>query len=399
MRLGTALSKAAIIGIVIAIVVVVAGGAYAYYYMTQHGIQTTTTTTSAPTTISTTVAAPSTTSSASPTTSTTTSLATSTTAAKSVSGTIVFYTSIPKDIAVELIKLFNEKYPNVKVVLVRSGTGKLIAKLLAEIKAGKVEADVIWVADPASMNVLKEKGILLKWLPPEAKYIPKEFRDPDGYWIAGRVIMQVIAYNTKLIKNPPQRWSDLINKSYVETLPSPWRNGKWLGMPSPLYSGAVAVTVYALTKKYGWSFFETLAKNGWVVFEKSNGVVLKGVLTGEYPVGITLDYMVRMYQKQGAPVAMVLPKDGLVLIPSPIAITKTCKNLAAAKAFVEFMLSKEVQEYLAKKGIIPARVDVSPPPGTPSLSELEKRMIKINWNEMAKELQKIKEDFEKLTMG
>ncbi len=392
MQLRVGISKSAVAAIIAVIVIIAIGiGIYVAYYghKAPAGTPTPTTTSSAThTTVST-------------STTITTSSTSSTTApaTKSLSGTIVFYTSIPKDIAVELVKLFEKKYPNVHVVLVRSGTGKLMAKLLAEIKAGKIEADVIWIADPASMNVLKSKGILLKWLPPEAKYIPKELIDPDGYWIAGRVIMQVIAYNTKLVKNPPKKWADLIDKNYVETLPNGWKNGKWLGMPSPLYSGAVAVTAYALIHKYGWSFFETLAKNNWVVFEKSNGVVLKGVLTGEYPIGITLDYMVRQYQKQGASVAMVLPEDGYVLIPSPIAIVKTSKNLEAAKAFVEFMLSKEAQEYLAKRGIIPARTDVAPPPGTPSLSELEKNMIKIDWNEMAKELQEIKEKFEKLIMG
>jgi len=394
MQLRLGVSKLAVIVVTIVVAAIVAG--IAAYYASQLGKQTQTTpvpssstsstvlTTSTTTTHYTTKSTQTTTTSSAPTT---------------LSGTIVFYTSIPKNIAVELVKMFEKKYPGVHVVLVRSGTGKLIAKLLAEIKAGKIEADVVWVADPASMDVLKDKGILLKWVPPEAKYIPKEFQDPEGYWVAGRIIMQVIAYNTKIIKNPPKKWSDLVNKSYVATLPSQWRSGKWLGMPSPLYSGAVAVTVYALTQKYGWSFFEELAKNGWVVFEKSNGVVLRGVLTGEYPIGITLDYMVRMYQKQGAPVAMVIPEDGVVLIPSPIAIVKTSKNLEAAKAFVEFMLSKEVQEYLAKCGIMPARVDVAPPPGAPSLSELEKRMIKINWDEMAKHLQEIKEKFERLIIG
>ncbi|NPA96992.1 MAG: ABC transporter substrate-binding protein [Crenarchaeota archaeon] len=377
LRKGISRGVAIAIGIIIAAIVIGLGAWMAHHATTSYS--------------------PTSTSSPSATFSPTTSSSTSTTF--SLSGTLVFYTSIPKDIAVQLVKMFEQKYPNVHVILVRSGTGKLIAKLLAEIKAGKIEADVVWVADPASMDVLKDKGVLLKWMPPEAKYIPKELRDPDGYWVAGRVIMQVIAYNTKLIKNPPQRWVDLINKSFVESLPDGWKNGRWLGMPSPLYSGAVAVTVYALTHKYGWSYFETLAKNNWVVFEKSNGVVLKGVLTGEYPIGITLDYMVRMYKKQGAPVAMVLPKDGLILIPSPIAIIKTTKNLAAAKAFVEFMLSREVQEYLSKCGIMPARTDVSPPPGTPSLSELEKYMIKINWDEMAKQLQQIKEQFEKLIIG
>ncbi len=311
-----------------------------------------------------------------------------------VKGVIDFYTSIPKDMAIELIKMFNKKYPNVRVNLFRSGTAKVMAKLMAEVESGRIVADVIWVADPASIILLKQKGLLLKYVPPEAALIP--YKDPDGYWIAGRVILQVIAYNTKMIKEPPTSWKDLISPTYIEKLPKEWRSTSWLAMPNPLYSGAVTATVYALSNKYGWDYFSKLRKLG-VVVEKSNGAVLKGILMGKYPVGITLDYMVRGAEAKGEPIKMVIPKDGAILIPSPIAILKTTKYPEAAKVFVRFMLSKEVQEMLAKWGIIPARIDVSPPAGTPPLSQIP--AITINWDKMASNLEKIRDKFQEVVLS
>ncbi len=328
---------------------------------------------------------------------TTTTVVSSPTTAATVSGVIDFYTSIPKNIASELVRMFMEKYPNIKVNLVRSGTSKLMAKLLAEAKSGKIIADVVWLADPASINVLKSKGLLLRWTPPEARYVPEEFRDPDGYWVAGRIILQVIAYNTKLVSEPPKTWKELADGSYASKLPEEWRGKAWLAMPNPLYSGAATATVYALTGKYGWEFFKKLKSEGWLVVEKSNGVVLQGILAGKYPVGITLDYMVRARKAAGDPVDYVLPADGVVAIPSPIAIMKDTPYPEAAKLFVRFMLSKEVQEFLASKGVIPARTDVSPPPGAPNIAKLN--TIPIDWNKLSEELEKVKKTFEELVLG
>ncbi len=306
-----------------------------------------------------------------------------------VRGEIDFYTSIPKSLAEELVKMFEEKYPNVKVNLYRSGTSKIMAKLLAEVESGKIIADVVWVADPASIIVLKNKGLLMKYEPPEAKLIP--FKDPDGYWVAGRIILQVIAYNPSIIKNPPKKWIDLISENFINTLPKEWRNTNWIAMPNPLYSGAVTATVYALTEKYGWDYFLKLKKLGLVV-EKSNGVVLQGILAGKYPIGITLDYMVRLKKAAGENIDMVFPSDGVIAIPSPIAIMKNTPYPEVAKAFVRFMLSEEVQKKLAEWGVIPARIDVQPPKGTPQLSQLP--IIKIDWNALASKLEEIRSTFE-----
>jgi len=311
-----------------------------------------------------------------------------------VKGVVNFYTSIPKDMALELIKMFNEKYPNVKVNLFRSGTAKVMARLMAEVESGRVVADVVWVADPASIILLKQKGLLMKYVPPEASLIP--YKDPDGYWVAGRVILQVIAYNTKMIKDPPTSWKDLVSPAFIGKLPKEWRGGSWLAMPNPLYSGAVTATVYALSNKYGWGYFSELRKLG-VVVEKSNGAVLNGILIGKYPVGITLDYMVREAEAKGEPIKMVLPKDGAVLIPSPIAILKTTKYPEAAKVFVRFMLSKQVQEMLAKYGVIPAREDVQPPAGTPPLSKVP--VITVNWDKLALNMENVRSKFQEVVLS
>lgn len=320
---------------------------------------------------------------------------TSTQTAKEISGTIHFYTSIPKDIAVKIAEEFQKKYPNVKVEVYRSGASKVMAKLQAEIEAGKIIADVVWLADPGNTIYLKNKGVLMKYMPKDADKVP--VKDPEGYWIAGRFIAPVIAYNTEIVKNPPKKWSDLVDSNYRASLPSPWNTAEgWVAIPNPLYSGAATAWVYGLSEKYGWDYFKKAKEMGIVVL-KSNGAVKNAVIEGQDPIGVTLDYMVRQAIAKGAPINYVYPEDGTVLIPSPIAIMKTTENPDAAKAFVDFLLSKEVQELLVQYGIIPARTDVAPPEGAPSTTEIPQ--IQIDWKKLSAQLEDIRDKFSEIMLG
>lgn len=55
----------------------------------------------------------------------------------------------------------------------------------------------------------------------------------------------------------------------------------------------------------------------------------------------------------------------------PVAILSTAKNPEAAKAFVDFLLSRKGQELAASQGYLPAHPEVTPPPGFPKRSEIK----------------------------
>ncbi|GAH60649.1 unnamed protein product, partial [marine sediment metagenome] len=65
------------------------------------------------------------------------------------------------------------------------------------------------------------------------------------------------------------------------------------------------------------------------------------------------------------------PEDGVVLVLSPIAIVRDCQNLPAAQVFVDFILSKEGQKLLSSEGITPVRLDVTPPSGVPTITQMK----------------------------
>jgi len=69
-------------------------------------------------------------------------------------------------------------------------------------------------------------------------------------------------------------------------------------------------------------------------------------------------------------VEFVFPSEGVSYVTEPVAILSTAQNPAAAKAFVDFLLSREGQELAAAQGYLPAHPEVAAPAGFPARSEI-----------------------------
>jgi iron(III) transport system substrate-binding protein len=69
---------------------------------------------------------------------------------------------------------------------------------------------------------------------------------------------------------------------------------------------------------------------------------------------------------KGSPIEFVFPAEGLPAVTEPVAILKTTQNPAAARAFVDFILSDEGQKLAASMGYIPAKASVGMPSWLPA---------------------------------
>ncbi|PZD96893.1 Fe(3+) ABC transporter substrate-binding protein [Paenibacillus sambharensis] len=284
------------------------------------------------------------------------------TEASGVSGKLAFYTSQPEEDVTKLVDAFNSRYPDVEVETFRSGTEEVIAKVMAEKQAGKVQADVLLVADAVTFEGLKKADMLLKYESPERASIPEEMADPDGMYTGTKVMATALVYNTAAVQEAPVSWS-------VLTAPE---NKDQAIMPSPVYSGAAAYNVGVLSRSedFGWSFFEQLKENGMTVI-KGNGAVIKAVAAGEKSYGMVVDFLAVREKQKGSPVELVYPEEGVPVITEPIGIMKETKNEAAAQAFVDFVLSEEGQKLAAETGYTPVREGIAAPEGLKTVSEMK----------------------------
>jgi len=271
-------------------------------------------------------------------------------------GTVTLYTSESLDKVNEMKLDFEKRNPGLSLNIYRSGTQVVISKLQAEFQAGGTLADMIWMADIDYFEDLAKKDLLAAYTPPEAEKAPAKFTYEGGRYHEVRLIFNTVGYNTLRVKARPTSWRDLME---------PQLRGK-VGVASPFYSGAAFSTLGTQVNMpgFGWEFYRKLKENG-VIVEQSNGTVAKKLATGEFHMVSVVDFMVREAKAAGSPVDHIWPREGAILIPTPVGTLKGAKNPEGAKAFLRYLYSPEGQRLFAQQGYVPVLPGIEGPKGVP----------------------------------
>ena len=302
-------------------------------------------------------------------------------------GSVVWYTSLALPSSTAIAQAFKIKYTGIDVEVHRTGSQRVLQRVMQEASAGIKNVDVIHTSDAGHFVLMREKGMLLKYTPRGVEPFPAGFKDKDGFYFGMRATLSVIAYNPKIIadKDAPKTWKDLLNP-------------KWKGKmvtAHPGYSGIIMTHVLALVNLYGWDYFRDLAKNGLHIVQSANdpaGVVA----SGERPIGANgAEYFYYKTQKQGNPIKIVYPKEGIPLVVSPVAIAKDAPHPNAAKLFTDFIFAKESQQLLAdREGLYTGHPEVTYPADKPKLKDL--KLISPDADELEKRNAEIKKRFTEL---
>ena len=299
-------------------------------------------------------------------------------------GKVVWYTSLALSSAEKVAKLFEAAYPGIKVEVHRTGSQRILQRVMQELQANLKLADVIHTSDAGHFVLLKDKKLLMKYTPAGADAFPAGFKDRDGYYYGLRATVNVIAYNTKIVPaaEAPRTWKDLLDP-------------KWKGKlvtAHPGYSGVIATHVLALVHLHGWDYFKQLAQNRPMLVQSAvdpSGVVA----SGERPVAVNGgDYTFYQVKKKGNPVEIVYPKEGVPLVVSPTAITAFAPHPNAARLFTDFTFGKDVQQVLADtEGLYTGHPAVKYPADKPKLGDL--KLLPADPEELEKRNEEIKTRF------
>ena len=299
-------------------------------------------------------------------------------------GKVVWYTSLAIPSSTAIAHAFRTKYAGMEVEVHRTGSQRVLQRVMQEAGAGIKNADVIHTSDAGHFVLFKDKGMLMKYIPKGAEIFPAGFKDKDGFYFGMRATLSVIAYNPKSVaeKDAPKTWKDLLNPK--------WK-GKMVSA-HPGYSGIIMTHVLALVNLYGWDYFRELAKNGLHVVQSANdpaGVVA----SGERPVGANgAEYFYYKTQKQGNPIKIIYPNEGIPLVVSPVAIAKDAPHPNAAKLFSEYIFTKESQQLLAdREGLYTGHPEVTYPADKPKLEDL--KLLSVDADELEKKNAEIKKRF------
>jgi iron(III) transport system substrate-binding protein len=271
-------------------------------------------------------------------------------------GTVTLYTSESLDKVNEMKLDFEKRNPGINLNIYRSGTQVVISKLQAELQAGGTLADVLWMADIDYFEDLTKKDLLVPYIPPDAESVSAKFKYEGARYHEVRLIFNTVGYNTLRVKTRPTSWNDLADPQ--------WK-GK-VGIASPFYSGAAFSTLGTQINmpSFGWDFYRKLKQNG-VIVEQSNGTVAKKLATGEFLIVSVVDFMVREAKADGSPVDHIWPKEGAILIPTPVGVLRGAKNPDGAKAFLRYLYSPEGQRLFVQQGYVPVLPGIEGPKGVP----------------------------------
>ncbi|GAB5602354.1 ABC transporter substrate-binding protein [Thermus sp. FJN-A] len=268
-------------------------------------------------------------------------------------GSLTLYTSeILADVNA-LVEAFRRENPGVEVKVFRSGTGEVVAKVRAELEAGNPQADLLWFANEEFLKELAAKG-LLRRVPPTVPGYPVQYAPGGGLYHEVRLLYNVFGVNRQRVRELPTRWQDLLKPAYRGLL----------AMPDPNYSGAALATVGTLAARFGFDFLARLKAQGLQV-EQSNPVLQQKLARGEYGLAITTDFGLRQEAAKGAPLEVVYPRDGAILVPTPVAIPTWSKSPELAARFLRFLLSPEAQRLFAERGYYPVMPGAPRPKGAP----------------------------------
>lgn len=263
---------------------------------------------------------------------------------------ISVYTAGPGTLSRKLAAGF-EKKTGIKVDLFQATTGKVMARLEAE--QANPRADILISASWDAAHDLDTRGWLAPWQTPgshEADTIPAPFK--ADHFVAQGISALGIVWNSQSKTPEPTDWRDLTQAAFRDKVT----------MPDPALSGASADLLLGLQARLGdpaWQLFDALKQNGMQV-SGPNAQALNPVLQGaKAAVFGAVDYVAYAAAAQGETIKVIFPSSGTVIAPRPMMVLKTSAHQAEARAFIDYVLSKEGQQAVGDAWLIPARTDIA----------------------------------------
>lgn len=260
---------------------------------------------------------------------------------------VVVYTSVDQVHAREVFRKFNDEtdiaVQGVFDIEAQKTTG-LYNRILQEMSAPV--ADVFWNSEASRTVQLKREGALEPYASPSGANIPGAFRDPEEYWHGFGARARVIVYNTGRFqgRNRPTSIFDLVD---------PALRGR-VGIANPRFGTTAShvAALFAADVGDGKRFLLDLKKNDARIVA-GNSTVRDLVARGDLWAGLTDTDDVWVGKDNGHPIDMVLPDQeangiGTLVIPNTVALIKGARHPGEAKAFIDFLLSRETEEFLAK---------------------------------------------------
>jgi iron(III) transport system substrate-binding protein len=257
-------------------------------------------------------------------------------AAAAKEGSLTWYTTFADTDVQPIVAAFNKQYPNVKINSLRLSADKIPPRIITEQRGQKFNADVV-SGDSPQIAQLLQVGALQAYTPKDISPLPAGLKLPKGYEGIVYVVTTSVAYNPTVVKQKglpiPQSWQDLTNPA-------------WKGQFS-IDPGAVNwydSLIKSMGHDQALALLKALGTNK-PVFVESHTQALTDVQAGE-PAGAATAYGYKASSlKKKTPAQLeFVNSNPLPASLNLIDVVKNAPHAAAARLFVDWMVSKTGQD-------------------------------------------------------
>ena len=295
--------------------------------------------------------------------------------------TCTIYASMPSEFLEKMASRFNALNTGVRLQTFYAPTYQAYERVVAELSANRVNADLVLLADPGPFLELKAKNELLRYESEVYAHYPQDHRDKDYTWVNGRSIATMIAVHDR-VETRPKNWTEFTDKRWTRKM----------GMIDVRVGGTAYNWYYTLRKLYPKDYWRDLAALR-PVLQRGHGQLMDQLVTRLLDITEQLCYYAwSSVQQRKAPIIPIYPEDVVPVTMAPIGILKRAPNVEAAKVVFDWWLSKEGQELLQQvNGVYSVRDDVDPLPGKPRYTDL--KTIEYDLEEYTARRQELQQEF------
>ena len=255
-------------------------------------------------------------------------------------GKVVLYTAFVGQPSTRAVaKAFQDKF-GIPVEILEARAGEIRERVRVEQAAGRFLADVIFTSDgQTKLYDRDDKSVAPLPVTPAAAKVKEAFRLKVPM-AAVMTIPYGILVNTNLVKagDEPASWTDLTDPK--------WK-GKILADDTRAIGGGY-LWMFVTRDKIGDAFHHKVAAQA-PTLTRDQRESQRRVARGEFPVYIPFILTDTMGLK-GLPVKAILPKEGAPYVLYGNALLKNAPHPNAAKVYIDFLQSPEVQGIYAREG-------------------------------------------------
>lgn len=271
---------------------------------------------------------------------------------------LTVYTALESDLLPVYKASFEAANPGITIQWVRDSTGVITAKLLAE--KDNPRADVVLGTAATSLLLLKSEGMLEPFAPEGMDQLDPRFVDQEDvpYWVGTNAWAAALCVNTIEMEKAgvpiPTSWADLVKPEYKGMIV----------MPNPASSGTgfldVSSWLQMMGEEQGWAYMDALHQN-IAAYTHSGSKPCTMAAAGEHPIGISFEFRAVRLLNEGAPLAVVIPSEGIGWDMEASAIIAGTPNYDAATALLNWSVSDEAMAIYAKNYAILAKAALEQP--------------------------------------